>query len=201
MRTTPGQVPGFDRKELEGKLGRAARRWTDLHATRSSRARAKLRGLDLYKHWNAAFPPEYRESVGARAAVMDVRKIDTLDAEAPLAFALYRPLGAASNALGFKVYRLGAPIDLSESLPMLEHMGVRVIGEQSHVIESDAGSVSLHDFELQAQVADEIEPETLARLFEDSFARVFKGEVENDDFNRLVLRASLAADEIVILRA
>ncbi|HEY2977733.1 MAG TPA: NAD-glutamate dehydrogenase domain-containing protein, partial [Burkholderiaceae bacterium] len=41
----------------------------------------------------------------------------------------------------------------------------------------------------------------LARLFEDCFARVFRGEVENDDFNRLVLRAGLAADEIVVLRA
>ena len=60
---------------------------------------------------------------------------------------------------------------------------------------------SLHDFELQAQGADEIEPETLGRLFEDAFARVFRGEVENDDFNRLVLRAGLAADEIVVLRA
>ena len=30
---------------------------------------------------------------------------------------------------------------------------------------------------------------------------MFRGEVENDDFNRLVLRAGLAADEIVVLRA
>ena len=30
---------------------------------------------------------------------------------------------------------------------------------------------------------------------------MFRGEVENDDFNRLVLRAGLRADEIVVLRA
>jgi hypothetical protein len=76
--------------------------------------------------------------------------------------ALYRPLGAASNALGFKAYRLGAPIVLSDSLPMLEHMGVRVLGEQNHRIENEAGSVSLHDFDLQGQVADEFDPDTLA---------------------------------------
>ena len=50
-------------------------------------------------------------------------------------------------------------------------------------------------------MSDELEPEALARLFEDAFARVFRGEVENDDFNRLVLRAGLAADDIVVLRA
>ena len=31
--------------------------------------------------------------------------------------------------------------------------------------------------------------------------KVFRGEVENDDFNRLVLRAGLGAEEIVVLRA
>jgi glutamate dehydrogenase len=201
VRTTPGQVPSVDRKELEGKLAAAARRWTDQLRDALVESEGEARGIDLYKRWSAAFPAEYRERVSARAAVMDARKVDTLTPSAPLAFALYRPLGASAHALGFKVYRLGDPIDLSESLPMLEHMGVRVIGEQSHLIETESAAVSLHDFELQAQVAEEIEPETLARLFEDSFARVFRGEVENDDFNRLVLRAGLSAEEIVVLRA
>ncbi|HEV8313956.1 MAG TPA: NAD-glutamate dehydrogenase domain-containing protein, partial [Burkholderiaceae bacterium] len=201
VRTTPGQRPGFDRKELEAKLAAAARRWPDQLRDALIEAEGEARGIELYKRWSAAFPPEYRESVAARAAVPDVRKIAALTAEAPLALALYHPLGAAPDALGFKVYRLGAPIVLSDSLPMLEHMGVRVLGEQNHRIESQQASISLHDFDLQAQAAEEIEPDVLARLFEDCFARVFRGEVENDDFNRLVLRAGLAADEIVVLRA
>jgi glutamate dehydrogenase len=204
VRTTPGQMPAFDRKQLEGKLAAAARRWNDDLRDALIEGEGEGRGLELYKRWSAAFPPEYRERVAARAAVPDVRKIAGLSSEAPLALALYRPLGAAPDALGFKVYRLGEPIVLSDSLPMLEHMGVRVLGEQNDRIDGagdGAASISLHDFELQAQVADELEPDVLARLFEDSFARVFRGEVENDDFNRLVLRAGLAADEIVVLRA
>ncbi len=139
----------------------------------------------------------------------DVRKIASLSADVPLALALYRPLGAEPGALGFKVYRLGGAVVLSDSLPMLEHMGVRVLGEQNHRIGGGTGSdtstaddtISLHDFELQATLTDAVEPEALARLFEDTFARVFRGEVENDDFNRLVLRAGLSAEEIVVLRA
>ncbi len=201
VRTTPGQVPPFDRKEIEGKLAVAARRWTDRLRDALIDSEGEARGIELYKRWNAAFPPEYRERVAPRAAVADVRKIDTLTAEAPLALALYRPLGAAAGALGFKVYHRGAPVVLSGSLPMLEHMGVRVLGEQNYSIEAEGASISMHDFELQTQVAEDIEPETLARLFEGSFARVFRGDDENDDFNRLVLRAGLAADEIVVLRA
>ena len=42
--------------------------------------------------------------------------------------------------------------------------------------------------------------EAFAQLYRD-FARAWRGEVENDDFNRLVLLASLSADEITVLRA
>ncbi|MES3001845.1 MAG: NAD-glutamate dehydrogenase domain-containing protein [Pseudomonadota bacterium] len=89
---------------------------------------------------------------------------------------------------------------LSDSLPMLEHMGVRVIGETSYRIGDDE-AISLHDFELQAPVEVEADVETSARLFEDAFARVLHGDVESDDFNRLVLLAGLTAEEVVVLRA
>jgi glutamate dehydrogenase len=201
IRTTPGQVPAFDRKELETRLTAAARRWSDQLRDALIDAEGEARGIELFKRWGAAFPPDYRERVAARGAVPDVRKIESLTSDAPLALALYRPLGAAADALGFKLYRLGGPVVLSDSLPMLEHMGVRALGEQHASVETAEASVSLHDFELQVQGAGEIEPETLGRLFEDAFARVFRGDVENDDFNRLVLRAGLSADEIVVLRA
>src|SRR5439155_26482173 len=105
------------------------------------------------------------------------RKIPALKPYERLALYFYHPLVAAPDALGFEFYMLGEPIVLSDSLPMLEHKGVRVLGEQNHRIDSDAGSISLHDFELQASAAEEIEPDVLARLFEDCFARVFRGEV------------------------
>ncbi|KNZ31318.1 MAG: NAD-glutamate dehydrogenase, partial [Methylibium sp. NZG] len=208
VRTTPGSVPAVDRRQVEAQLASAARRWDDELRDALIEAEGEARGLVLFKRWAAGFPLGYRERVSARAAVPDVLKIAGLTAAEPLALALYRPLGAEPGTLGFKVYRLGGTVILSDSLPMLERMGVRVLGENNHRIGSggdDGGevtqTVSFHDFELQATVSDEIEPEALARLFEDTFARVFRGEVENDDFNRLVLRAGLAADEIVVLRA
>ncbi len=208
VRTTPGQTPVVDRKELESRLAAAARRWDDELRDALIEAVGEARGLALFKRWGAGFPLGFRERVSARAAVPDVLKVASLSADAPLALALYRPLGAEPGALGFKVYRRGGAVILSDSLPMLEHMGVRVLGEHNHRIggagdeaTADDETISLHDFELQATLSDEIEPEALARLFEDTFARVFAGDVENDDFNRLVLRAGLSADEIVVLRA
>ncbi len=202
VRTAPGeQPPPYDRKDIERKLAAAARRWDDDLRDALVDAEGEANGLALYKQWSAAFPAAYRDRVAPRSAVPDLRKIATLSPGAALAQSLYWPLGAPPGALGLKVYRLGAPVVLSDSLPMLEHMGVRVLGEANYRVEGANGPVFLHDFELQAQPGTQAEPESLARLFEDAFARVFRGDVENDDFNRLVLLAGLAAEEVVVLRA
>ncbi|MFY8019306.1 MAG: NAD-glutamate dehydrogenase domain-containing protein, partial [Inhella sp.] len=127
------------------------------------------------------------------------RKFAQLSSEQPVAVALYRPLGAEPDQWGFKVYRQGGAVVLSDSLPMLEHMGVRVMGEHNHRIQN--GQVAVHDFDLRAQVPDHIDVQTMAPLFEQAFTQVFAGQVENDDFNKLVLRAGLPAEDVVILRA
>lgn len=203
VRIAPHPMPAFDRKELERRLAAVARRWDDELRDALVEAEGEGPGLALEKRWAAAMPVSYRERVPARAAVHDLRKIEGLTEQAPLALALYWPLGAGDGRLGLKVYRLGAPVVLSDSLPMLEHMGVRVLAEDNHRIERPgAPPVYLHDFALEAPQANgEIEPQALAHLFEDAFARVFRGEVENDGFNRLVLLAGLAAEEVVVLRA
>ncbi|MDF2465289.1 MAG: NAD-dependent glutamate dehydrogenase [Ramlibacter sp.] len=203
VRTNPGQIPPYERKDLERKLAAVARRWDDELRDSLVEAEGEGTGLALFKRWSAAFPAAYRDRGPARDAVPDVRKLSAISAESPLQLALYQRPGGQAGELGLKVYRLGPPLVLSDSLPMLEHMGARVIAESSYMIgaPNDTQAISLHDFELQAPVSGEIETETLARLFEDAFARVLRGEIESDDFNRLVLLAGLAAEEVVVLRA
>jgi glutamate dehydrogenase len=204
VRTVPGTLPPYDRRELEQRLAEVARRWSDKLRDALVDAEGEARGLALFKRFAAAFPNDYRERVSARAAVADARKIAELGDGQALALSLYKPLGAEPGVWGFKVYRRGGAVVLSDSLPMLERMGVRVMGEHNHRLgggEADDVAVSLHDFDLRAPIADDAEPQAVARLFEDGFARVFAGAVENDDFNRLILRAGLPAEEVVILRA
>jgi glutamate dehydrogenase len=203
VRTTPGQVPAFERAEVERQLAAAARRWDDELRESLVATQGEGAGLSLLKRWAAAFPSSYRDRVAARNAVPDVLKLDALSPQSPMGLALYPLGGTDPGALGLKVYRRGPPLVLSDSLPMLERMGLRVIAESSDQIDADgdAGAISLHDFEMHAELTGEFEVGTLASLFEDSFAKVLRGEVESDDFNRLVLLAALGADEIVVLRA
>src|SRR3546814_4560924 len=66
---------------------------------------------------------------------------------------LYRPAGAPPDELRFKIYVLDRPVPLSDILPMLENMGLRVIGEVPFDIDvSDRKApVWIHDFGMCAE--------------------------------------------------
>ncbi len=201
VRTTPGNIPAIDVGALEKQLAAAARRWDDELKDALVEALGEARGNTLFRAFGGAFPAGYREDFPARSAVPDVEMMDRLNEAEPLGMSLYRPLEASPNALRFKLFRIGAPIALSESLPMLERMGMKVLDERPYRIAAEGRApIWLHDLGLLSSTS-EAEIDALRRLFDDAFARVFSGEIENDDFNRLVVVARLPASEVTILRA
>jgi glutamate dehydrogenase len=203
VRTTPGNIPSFDVRDLEARLAAVARRWTDDLKQALIEAVGEARGNDLARQFGAAFPAAYREDFAARAAVPDIQVVAKLSEAEPLGMSLYRPLEATPGTLRFKLYHLGAPVTLSDSLPMLEHMGLKVLDERPYRVTPEGSPpVWMHDLGMQSAIADtEVEIDALHSVFEEAFGRIFRGEVENDDFNRLVLAARLPAQEIVVLRA
>jgi glutamate dehydrogenase len=203
VRTTPGKVPPIDTRALEVRLAAAARRWDDDLKDALIEALGEARGNALFRRFGGAFPAAYREEFAARRAVPDIEMMDSLDDANSLGMSLYRPLEAAPNALRFKLFRAGGPVALSDSLPMLERMGMRVLDERPYQVAPEGRApIWVHDLGLLAAGVDsEVEIDALHPLFEDAFGRVFRGEVESDDFNRLVVAARLPAVEVTILRA
>nr|MBP6776636.1 NAD-glutamate dehydrogenase [Piscinibacter sp.] len=201
VRTRPGQIPQFDVRELEEWLIASARRWGDDLKDELIAALGEARGNELLRRFGNAFPASYRAEFAARAAVPDIEQMAALTDAQPIAMKLYRPLEAAPGTLRFKLLRLGEPLTLSGSLPMLEHMGLAVLDEHPHrITPPDGATVWMHDFGLQCDAA-ELDVDALRAVFEDAFGAILRGEVENDDFNRLVVAAQLPAHQIVVLRA
>ncbi len=155
VRTTPGQIPPFDVRELEARLAAAARRWDDDLREALIDAHGEARGIELFKRFAGALPAGYREEITARAAVPDIETMAGLSDAEPLGMSLYRPLEAGPGMLRFKLFHRGTPVTMSDSLPMLERMGLRVIDERPHRV-SPAGDVPiwLHDFGVQTALAD-----------------------------------------------
>ena len=202
VRTVPGRLPEYDVAAIEADLARAARGWEDDLRDALEATLGEARGSGLAHRYAQAFPAAYREDFTARNAVPDVELVEqALTGDAP-AISLYRPLEAPSGTLRFKLAHRGGPVPLSDALPMLERMGLRVIEERPYRVAPEGGErVWLHDYGMTGPVEATADLDRVRAVFEDAFARVYAGEVDNDDFNRLVLTARLAADEIVVLRA
>ncbi len=202
VRTHDSVIPPFDTRELEQRLIRASRRWEDELLQALVEQCGEERGLVLARRYGSGFPAGYREDHSARMAVFDIEQMEALADGEALGLNLYVPLEAPAGGLNLRLYHLDAPVPLSSSLPMLEKMGVTVIDERPYAVSrQDGRTVWLHDFGLSYAEAESLNIHEVRPLFQDAFLHAWRGEVENDDFNRLVLRAGLSWREVAVLRA
>ena len=202
VKTTPGKVPPYDVREVEKKLVAAAHTWADQHREALVAHHGEEAGLRLWRRFREAFPTAYREVFDARVAVMDIAHIEPALETGKLGMHLYRPDGTPETAVRFKIFNRGEPVALSDVLPVLEHMGFRVIAEVPFEIKvKDGGPLLIHDFNMVARDGGAIDIATVRDIFQEAFARVWTGEMEDDGFNRLVVGAELSWRDVVVIRA
>lgn len=203
IKTIPGKVPAFDPADVEAALVAASRSWSDHLRAALVEAKGEEQGLALVRRYRAAFPASYRERTIAPAAIFDIDRIEEVIAKGGIALNLYRPIEAEAHRVDLKLYQAGDPITLSQILPILEHLGLQVIGEHPHQIEpldSDE-PVWVHDFVMQSSDGSVIDLDTVKAPFQEAFVRIWHGELEDDSLNRLVLLARLGWREVMVLRA
>ncbi len=162
-------------------------------------ARVGKKATSLLERFASALPAGYRDEVSPEAAAADIECLgalaDTSDLKVHLSHSPRR-----DGSLRFKLYRLEKDIALSDALPMMENMGLRVITEHPYRLESKDGVAFIQDFEVQS-LQGELDMAALDENFEETFARVWKGDAENDGLNRLVLAAGLSWKQVAMLRA
>ena len=185
-----------DLRALEARLTRLAQRWEDECTSELLRSHGEGPGLALAHRFASAFPTAYREDFSAAVAAEDADMLASLSAASPMAVKLYRPLDAGEGLLRLKIYNT-SKVPLSDSLPVLERMGARVLDEHPYHIGGNA--LWIHDLGLQLPPSTDLA--LVKARFEALFAQAWRGEVESDDLNRLVLSTALDARAIAVLRA
>ena len=203
FRVAPADALRVDARELEARLHAYIRDWRDALYDELLDHCGEEVGTRRFRRYGEAFPAGYRSHCEARTAVHDIDCMEAIgDARDAIAMALHRPLEAAHDVLYFKLFRPGRPISLSDALPVLENMGLRVETEQPARIERADGSLMwMHDFGMRVEASLELDIDRIREKFQEAFERVWQGDAENDGFNRLVLRARLDWREIAMLRA
>ncbi|MGH8476252.1 MAG: hypothetical protein ACRER2_10875, partial [Methylococcales bacterium] len=192
----------YDLKQIEQKIIECLIEWKDELKSNLHSHFGEEKGNTLFNRYADGVSAAYREDFSPRIAVLDIDHLENLDDQG-LQLRLYRPLEMQGNRLRFKLYHLGAPVALSNTLPMLENMGVRVLDEKPYVVtrQDSREEVWIHDFGLIYGGQNSVEVDALKRKFQETFEQIWIGRVENDGFNRLVLFAQLEWRHLNILRA
>ena len=185
-----------DGAALEVRIAALAQRWEDDCTAQLLRLHGEGPGLVLANRFADAFPTSYREDFAAPVAAEDANMLAALSPDIPLAVKLYRPLDASADSLRFKIF-CRSKVALSDSLPVLERMGARVLDEHPYRIGSE--ELWIHDLGLQVPVGTDYG--RIRERFEALFIQAWRDEVESDDLNRLVLSTRLDARAIMLLRA
>ena len=203
--TDPNWVPDVDASAIEARLALALRAWDDDLAEALVDQFGEERGLLLHQRYGAAFPPGYRGDFPARTAVGDIRRLEELNSGRggpDLAMHLYRPLESLDGEPRLTVYRGGEPLALADVLPLLENMGMQVVDQRPYQVHpAGAEPMWIYDYGLRWAHHVDLDADDVRKRLADALGAVWRGEVENDRFNRLVLSAGLRAREVSVLRA
>ncbi|GAA6171802.1 NAD-glutamate dehydrogenase [Colwellia sp. KU-HH00111] len=190
-------------KEIEKNLNEAARNWDDklVSALAANKGEVIAKSLcNKYKN----FPQSYKDEVLPGSAIVDIEKLEKVNFSDSLEMLFYQPLEEkpGSRFVKLKLFHKGDPIHLSDVLPMLENFGLRVIGESPYAIKTTDGETFwILDFSMIITGESDFDVYTVRSLFQDAFAKVWEGDLEDDGFNRLILGAGLEGRSVSILRA
>src|SRR5690606_26016637 len=199
-----GEVVDLDIAALEGRLAHLLRNWQDDLRELLIARHGEAEGLRLASSYGRALPAGYIEDVSPELAANDVEQLAALAGPDDMRLGLHSTPREGGTSLHLKLYRQQDDIPLSDVLPLMENMGLRVITEHPYRLQAslpggDTQPIHIQDFEVEAQ-ADAGDAGALAAEFEQAFAAIWAGRAENDGFNRLILGAGLDWRQVSLLR-
>ncbi|NUO74494.1 MAG: NAD-glutamate dehydrogenase [Lysobacter sp.] len=199
VRPKSGEAIQIDNAAIEAELAQIVRDRRDELREALVARHGEERGLALANQYGRALPTGYVDEVSAAAAADDIEHLAALSGADDLRLNLRR-VGTGEGGLRFKFYRQHDDIPLSDALPMMENMGLRVISEHPYRLTAGDTPLYIQDFEVETVGAD-VDVSRLDETFEDAFGQIWRGNAENDGFNRLILAANLSWRQVAMLRA
>ncbi|MFV2092318.1 MAG: NAD-glutamate dehydrogenase domain-containing protein, partial [Hyphomicrobiales bacterium] len=200
-----GKIPKIDVAQLEAQVATAARDWSSNLRTRLEQTHQPLTAQRLYARYGTGFSPAYQDSFAPDAATGDIDKMESITGDRPLALNLRRTTGNGNGLIMFTLYHLGKPIALSDRLPILENTGFHAISERSfeneRVENGELECIWMHEIALRAENIEAFDDGGLKALIEDTFAAVWKGDAEDDSYNRLIQDVDAPWRDVSVLRA
>jgi glutamate dehydrogenase len=195
--------PRPDLFKLEDELRELCRAWTDRLRDSLVAEHGEAAALALLRRYGDAFPPAYRDGTPPVMAVRDIYNLERGKVVVPARLMVDLSPPDEAGLLHLKLYRAEHAIALSEALPLIENMGLKIEymsgPHEVHPADSDK-SLFIHEFVGRPGHPSVVDFNRIKPAFEESFLKVWTGDIENDLFNALTLRTGMNWREIRVLR-
>ena len=195
-------VPEVSFTELEEEVAGLTRTWDDRLAARLVTDMGEAAGRALAARWANRFPEYYKTSTSLDVAAGDIVALDRLaSGEEPLLVGIQTEPPGSEQLTRLSFYHRSGKLALSQMMPLLEHLGLRVIEEVPTRLVGGGPSILIHDFGVLAADGTPIEVGEASRRIEELITAVWRGEAESDSLSRLIVAAEIDHADVAILRA
>ena len=185
---------------LEAYINDLTMRWEDRQQKVLVEKFGEAKGQQLHRKYVRAFPAAYCEDGYPLQAVTDIEVLETLTQNKAISTRLYYPMDQ-NDQLHFRVLGSGKAIALSDVLPILEQMGVKVIDARPYSITPEDTSFWILDFVISPVKKCDLRDREFRELFQELFIHAWSNNIEKDKFNALAINAKLNWQHIVLIRA
>jgi glutamate dehydrogenase len=204
VRTEPGSVPDYDEEALNSALEAMVKGWSARFLDALTDSFGDEEGRRLFYNVRDGFNMAYREAFTPEEAVRDILALQALAADdsQDRSFRLYRRQGVMGHQAHLKIYRQDQILALSDSLPSIENLGLRVIDEVAFSVATGRdGQGWVHDFLVEDPHGDHIDTDAIGQHVADILSAIAASRSDDDGYNALVLKSGLTPPQINIMRA
>jgi len=194
----PGAVPPPAEDELREAVAAIVRGWEDRLRAALVERHGEEEGERLARRYAHAFSGAYRAAVAVERAADDVVLLDAAARDG--VHIVIANQAETTTALRF--YLVREPLVLSEFMPVLENLGLRVLAEdQESVTPAGAPRQSVQTFFVQDRAGRRLDPEVVGPRLTGALLALGAGRAESDALNRLVIEAGLDWRAVACLRS
>lgn len=198
---TSQSMAHINHKELEESLAEMTKGWHDSVKEKLIAKHGEVEGQRLHTHYAHAFNDNYKNDTPANVAILDIERFDKLGDDDFLA-AIVQPLDDryGEGATHLKIYHQDRTLVLSQVLPLLETLGLRVIEQISYYINEGKDERGLDIFRVQTKQGEMLDIEADSERLITAIDGLLRNTVEKDNLNQLVLYGGLSVREVSLLR-
>lgn len=180
-------------QNIEDKIVEALSVWGDELYKALNQHYPKKQAVLYHNRYKDAFEDKYKAFVSGKKAIHDIALLEEILESGQVKFDVYvRSSEQHMNGhIHLKIYSIDKELTLSSSLPMIENAGLYALEMQTFRIDIDLDGKKKHAF-MQHYILDTKIPgvkvtEFICQQLSEVFHKVWSGEIENDEYNSLII--------------